>query len=55
MINKNTYKLLNENRRELKEDRFDRLEYLYIDGSYALIRKYEQGPFLKKNPKWECF
>lgn len=48
MINKNTYKLLNENRRELKEDRFDRLEYLYIDGSYALIRKYEQGPFLKK-------
>jgi hypothetical protein len=32
----------------LKEDRFDKLEYLYVKGSYALIRKYEQGPFLKK-------
>lgn len=32
----------------LKEDRFDKLEYLYIKGNYALIRKYEQGPFLKK-------
>ena len=34
--------------KKLKEDRFDKLEYMYIDGSYALIRKYEQGPFLKK-------
>jgi len=34
--------------KKLKEDRFDKLEYLYIKGSYALIRKYEQGPFLKK-------
>lgn len=48
MINKNTSKFLNEGKKKLKENRFDTLEYLYIDGSYALIRKYEQGPFLKK-------
>ena len=34
--------------KKLKEGRFDNLEYLYVKGSYALIRKYEQGPFLKK-------
>ena len=34
--------------KKLKEDRFDKLEYMYIKGNYALIRKYEQGPFLKK-------
>lgn len=48
MINRNTSKFLNESKKKLKENRFDTLEYLYIDGSYALIRKYEQGPFLKK-------
>ena len=48
MINRNTSKFLNEGEKKLKENRFDTLEYLYIDGSYALIRKYEQGPFLKK-------
>ena len=44
----NALKSLNESKKNLKENRFDKLEYMYIKGSYALIRKYEQGPFLKK-------
>ena len=48
-LSKNSMKgIVKEIHDNLNESRFDTLEYLYLDGAYNAIRKYEQGPFLKK-------